>query len=61
MKSKPTCQHAFPVQAATDQSNIYQFVNMLIFMFTQKCQHLLYITKSLIQLKINYFQHWDSV
>lgn len=57
MKSEPTCQHALSVQASTDQSNIYQFVNMLIFLFTQECQHWLYITKRLIQLKINYIQH----
>lgn len=51
---------AFSEPAAWDQSNSHQFVNMLSWVFTQKCQRVLSATKRLIHSKINYFQNRDG-
>lgn len=46
--------------AARDQSHSHQFVNMLSWVFSQKCQSVLSSTKRFKQLKINYFQNRDG-
>lgn len=48
---------AFSEPAAGDQSHSHQFVNMLSWVFTQKCQRALCTAKKLIHPKINYFQN----
>lgn len=51
---------AFLELAVRDQSHSHQFVNMLSWVFSQKCQSALSSTKRLKQLKINYFQNRDG-